>query len=434
MRVYLKALGCRLNEAELENWAEDFRGRGHTISNNCREADLIVLNTCAVTHEAVKKSRQLIRQSRRTNPLSKLVVTGCSATLDPALQQKISAIDLLVANHEKDSLVDIVSRKLALEATPNNAADPGATPLFQRGRNRAFIKIQDGCRYRCSFCIVTVARGGERSSTPVRIIEQINRLHAHGVKEVVLTGVHVGGYGSDLGYNLYGLLKTILMETGIARIRLASVEPWDLHENFFELFETGRLMPHMHLPLQSGNDEILKRMARRCNTVTYRQLVSRARSLLPDFNVTTDIIVGFPGETDQHWDQGLAFIREMGFSHIHIFPYSRRDGTAAAVMPGQIDHETRRERCRQLHQVAVELKQAYLERQVGRQFPVLLENCGLERGTGARTWCGYTTNYVRVMLPRAHDDDRLWNEIVPVKITGLTPERDALTAQAAAPE
>ena len=248
MRVHLKALGCRLNEAELEIWAEDFRRQGHTITDNSREADLIVLNTCAVTNEAVKKSRQLIRQAHRSNSMSKLVITGCSASLEPELEQKISGIDLLVPNHEKDRLVDIVSRRLALEATPGIGTDPDEIPLFLRGRNRAFIKIQDGCRYRCSYCVVTVARGAERSRTEEAIIGQINRLHARSVKEVVLTGVHVGGYGSDIDSDLYTLLKKILAETSIPRIRLASVEPWDLHENFFELFDNNRLMPHLHLP------------------------------------------------------------------------------------------------------------------------------------------------------------------------------------------
>jgi threonylcarbamoyladenosine tRNA methylthiotransferase MtaB len=427
MRVHLKALGCRLNEAELEKWAEDFRNRGHTISADCREADLVVLNTCAVTNEAVKKSRQLIRQAQRSNPLSKLVVTGCSASLDPELDKKISAIDLLVSNHEKDRLVEIISNRLTLEATPGISTDPGEMPLFLRGRNRAFIKIQDGCRYRCTFCIVTVARGAERSRTAGEIIEQINRLHAQGVKEVVLTGVHVGGYGSDLDTNLYDLLKQILADTSIPRIRLASVEPWDLHENFFALFDNARLMPHMHLPLQSGHDQILKRMARRCNTAHYHQLVSRARGLVPDFNVTTDVIVGFPGETDEHWQQGLAYIREIGFSHIHIFPYSPRAGTAAAEMPGQIDREVRQARCRQLHRLAQELKRACLERQSGRVLPVLFESCRRDGASGAHMHSGYTPNYIRVTLPQEHGADPVSNEIIPVKITGVTPAGDALT-------
>ena len=429
MRIHLKALGCRLNEAELENWAEGFRGRGHSISNDTRDADLIVLNTCAVTSEAVKKSRQLIRQSNRHNPLAKLVVTGCAASLDPRLKDKIGAIDLLVTNSEKDSLVDIVSDRLALEAAPNIGADPGEIPLFLRGRNRAFIKIQDGCRYRCTFCIVTVARGRERSRNPADIIGQINKLSLRGVMEVVLTGVHVGGYGSDNNSSLYKLLKSILAETDIPRLRLASVEPWDLQEDLFELFENQRLMPHMHLPLQSGHDEVLKRMARRCNTDNYTRLVEKARMLVPDFNVTTDVIVGFPGETDRHWEQGLDFIRELGFSHIHIFPYSPRDGTAAAAMPDQVSHEAKKERCKQLHGIALEMKREYLETQPGKTYPVLFENLKHDPEDGGGFHSGYTPNYLRVQMPQRNEDDRIGNNIRSVKITGLTPKHDGLAAE-----
>ena len=429
MRIHLKALGCRLNEAELEHWAEEFRGLGHTISNDSRDADLIILNTCAVTNEAVKKSRQLIRRSHRRNPLSKLVVTGCSASLDPGLKDKLAEIDLLVANSDKDRLVDIVDDRLALEASPNMGTGPGEMPLFLRGRNRAFIKVQDGCRHRCSFCIVTVARGPERSRDAGDIIEQINKLSLRGVKEAVLTGVHVGGYGSDNNSNLYQLLKSILVETDIPRLRLASVEPWDLHEDFFGLFDNERLMPHMHLPLQSGNDEILKRMARRCNTSNFARLVEKARALVPDFNITTDIIVGFPGETEQHWERGLDFIRQIGFSHIHIFPYSPREGTAAASMPGQIDHEITRDRCKQLHGIAAELKRKFLERQYGKIYPVLFENFRRIQEGSVRFLSGYTPNYLRVSMPRANGDEYIRNQIFMVKITGLNSEYDGLAAE-----
>lgn len=427
MRIHLTALGCRLNEAELENWAEGFRDRGHSISNDFSDADLIVLNTCAVTNEAVKKSRQLIRRSHRRNPMSKLVVTGCCASLDPELKDKITAIDLLVTNVEKDRLVDIVGNHLSAEAAPNICADPGEMPLFLRGRNRAFIKIQDGCRHRCTYCIVTVARGPERSRDARDIIGQICRLSSRGVKEVVLTGVHVGGYGSDNNSNLYTLIKTILAETDIPRLRLASVEPWDLHEDFFGLFENERLMPHMHLPLQSGNDEILKRMARRCNTSNFARLVEQARISIPDFNVTTDVIVGFPGETDKRWEQGLDFIRRMGFPHIHIFPYSPRDGTAAASMPEQIHPDTKRNRCKQLHDIALDLKRKYLERQPGKKYQVLFENLNPASGNGF--YSGYTPNYLRVLIPRADGGDGITNQIKQVTITGLTEESDGLTAE-----
>ena len=240
MQIHLKALGCRLNEAEIENWAADFQSQGHNLTEQPDNADLIVINTCAVTNEAVKKSRQLIRRSHRNNPKAKLVVSGCYASLNPELEKDIPAIDMLVANHDKDKLVERINHELALEAMPGIATEPEEAALFKRGRNRAFIKIQDGCRYRCTFCIVTVARGTERSIKLRDITTQINKLHDQGIKEVVLTGVHVGGYGSDIGSDLYSLINTILLDTDIPRLRLASIEPWDLPDNFFNLFENPR--------------------------------------------------------------------------------------------------------------------------------------------------------------------------------------------------
>ena len=243
MRVALSSLGCRLNEAELESWCSDFQRLGYSISSNTETADIVVVNTCAVTQEAVKKSRQLIRKSQRINPNAKLVVSGCYASLDPDVQHEIDGIDLLIPNTKKDKLAQIVDEQLISVAMPKLASEAGETPLFTRGRNRAFIKIQDGCRYRCAFCIVTVARGDERSKSIEHVVNEINGLHQQHIKEVVLTGVHIGGYGSDINTSLFGLIQTILAKTDIPRLRLGSVEPWDLGEEFIELFSNPRFMP-----------------------------------------------------------------------------------------------------------------------------------------------------------------------------------------------
>jgi len=336
MHIHLKALGCRLNEAELESWADGFQRQGHSITRHLENADIVVINTCAVTQEAVRKSRQLLRRAHRHNPLAKLVVSGCYSSLTPKLADEIEGIDLIIPNQKKEQLVEITSRELEINAMPVQATIPGESALFNRGRDRAFIKVQDGCRYRCTFCIVTVARGDERSRTIASIVDEINTLHSQGIQEAVLTGVHVGGYGSDIKSDLYSLIKNILADTDIPRLRLASIEPWDLGDNFFDLFQNKRLMPHMHLPLQSGSDSVLRRMARRCKTADFKKLVEHARTVVPNFNVTTDIIVGFPGESEQEWQESLAFIEETGFSHIHIFTYSKRAGTKAVNLAGQI--------------------------------------------------------------------------------------------------
>ena len=225
MQIHLKTLGCRLNEAEIESWAGKFQEKGHKLIADPESADLLVINTCAVTQEAVKKSRQIIRRIHRNNPTAKLVVSGCYSTLDKKNINELPGIDLVIDNTEKEKLVDISLRELNVETMPSLSTEPGETSLFKRGRNRAFIKIQDGCRHRCTFCIVTIARGEERSRPINEIINEINKYHEQGIKEVILTGVHVGGYGSDINSSLYQLIKIVLDKTTIPRIRLASVEP-----------------------------------------------------------------------------------------------------------------------------------------------------------------------------------------------------------------
>ncbi len=400
MQVALTSLGCRLNEAELEHWAAGFQADGHQLTDTVDNADLVVVNTCAVTREAAKKSRQLIRRSQRRNARAKLVVSGCYVSLGSDVGNELSGIDLIVQNSEKDRLVDIVKQRLAVDAMPGLATDPGEAALFARGRNRAFVKVQDGCRHKCTFCIVTVARGEERSRHIADIVAEINGLHAQQVREVILTGVHIGGYGNDLGTDLPALIKAILADTDVPRIRLGSVEPWNLDNNFFGLFEHPRFMPHLHLPLQSGSDTVLRRMGRRCKTADFASLVQTAKARVPDMNITTDIIAGFPGETDEEWQQTLGFCQVMGFSHIHVFPYSRRDGTRAVTLPGHLPTEIKKHRCRQLHSLAQQLKHDFMKRYTGCSFPVLVESAtGVINTQEVRF--GYSPNYLRVAIPAA---------------------------------
>lgn len=415
MRVHLKTLGCRLNEAELEQWSGDFQDRGHRLSLGADSADLVVVNTCAVTGEAAHKSRKLIRRVRRDNPRAKLVVSGCYASLDPIETARTLGVDLVVSNQDKDHLVEIAHKALDLNTMSEGATQPSECALFARDRQRAFVKIQDGCRYRCSFCIVTIARGEERSRSPEVIVTEVNDLFRRGVREVVLTGVHIGGYGRDRGSDLYRLIDTLLTDTDIPRLRLGSVEPWDLPEHFWSLFENPRFMPHLHLPLQSGADSVLRRMARRCKTGEFTRLVDRARSRVPDFNVTTDIMVGFPGETEHEWRQTVDYIRATGFGHLHIFAYSPRKGTKAADMPDQIAAETKRRRSREMQALGDRMKEDTLRRYLGREFSVLIEGRGETADSGEKRWTGYTPNFLRVTL-RAPSHLDLTNSIRRVKV------------------
>ena len=398
MRVALNTLGCRLNEAELENWSTGFQKLGYSVSGKLDDADIVVVNTCAVTIEAVKKSRQLLRKSQRLNPQAKLVVSGCYASLEPENLNQIDGVDLLVPNQDKDRLVEIVHEQLLADSMPINALEAGDTHLFTRARTRAFVKVQDGCRYRCAFCIVTIARGSESSKAIDRVIEEVNALVQQGVKEVILTGVHIGGYGSDINSNISELVAKILEETDIPRLRLGSIEPWDLGEGFIQLFANPRFMPHLHLPLQSGSNSVLRRMSRRCQTEDYARLLGELRSGLKDFTVTTDIIVGFPGETEEEWQQSLDFIDECRFSHIHIFPYSLREGTRAANMGGQLSSQLKKQRSKSLSKLAQLSRKQILNEFLGHQYPVLFESANFNEEASRYEYLGYTPNYLRVKL------------------------------------
>ncbi len=419
MRIHLKTLGCRLNEAELETWSRQFQARGHCMTSDAEQADLLVVNTCAVTAEAVRKSRKLLGRASRQNPNARLVVSGCYASLDPGATAEAEGVDLVIDNRDKDRLVEIVSQQLDLTSMPRMAMEPDTTGLLERGRQRAFIKVQDGCRYRCSYCIVTLARGEERSRPAGEIICEINRLYQEGIQEVVLTGVHIGGYGSDIGGDISGLIRQVLTETDIPRLRIGSIEPWDLPVHFWSLFDNPRFMPHLHLPLQSGSDSVLRRMARRCRTDEYRELIRQARAEVADFNLSSDIIVGFPGETDAEWQQTLDFVQEIGFGHLHIFAFSPRQGTKAAGLPDPISREIKRQRSEALHRLGEVMKRSTLERFTGRSMPVLIE------GSGEDGWAGYTPNFLRVSLAPTPGVS-LQNRIAEVELADVTEDGQQL--------
>lgn len=395
MLVHLKTLGCRLNEAELETWAQSFQQAGHQITSEVDAAQLVIVNSCAVTSDAARKSRNLIRRVHRDNPQAKLVVSGCYATLNENEAAELMGVDLVVSNQNKDQLVNKALAELNLSTMPTMSTEPGAIALFSRGRQRAFIKVQDGCRYRCTFCIVTVARGEEKSRPLQEILNEIKNLNDQGIQEFVLTGVHLGGYGSDLGLNLTDLIQAILDETSIQRLRLGSLEPWELSPAFFELLKNPRIMPHLHLPLQSGSDSVLRRMARRCKTEEFSAIVAKLREQNPDFNITTDIIVGFPGETEAEWQESFRFIQQTGFGHIHIFSYSERAGTKAATLPDKVPEHLKKQRSQQLHQLADALKLAFAQQQIGREYPILWEGSADAIDPSGLTF-GYTPNYLKV--------------------------------------
>lgn len=392
MNVFLTSLGCRLNEAEVESWTRAFEHGGHAVVPVPERADVVVVNTCAVTSEAARKSRKLVGGLHRRNPEAHVVVTGCFAELAPGAAAGLAGVDLVVPNRAKEQLPALLAAELDLGRMPSRATDPDAAHAFRAARTRAFVKVQDGCRNRCTFCVVTVARGDERSRTIEDVVAEVRALEARGTREVVLCGVHLGGYGSDLGLDLTTLVDRLLRETDVPRVRLSSLEPWDLPEDFAALWSTsgGRLMPHLHLPLQSGSDQVLRRMARRTLTAGYARLVDRLRAGIPDLHLTTDLIVGFPGETDADWRVTMRFVEMIGFAHVHVFSFSPRAGTRAAELDGRVDGDVVRERSRAIREVAARMRRAHLERAVGTTRPVLWEM------GDAMVHTGYTDTYLKV--------------------------------------
>ncbi|HMN27014.1 MAG TPA: MiaB/RimO family radical SAM methylthiotransferase, partial [Caldilineaceae bacterium] len=322
---------------------------------------------------AARASRKQLRHLHTLNPAARLAVTGCWATLDPTGAAAQPGVALVAPNAQKDLLHTLLEPWSAEFDDPTQLArlqpdgDPFDHPAASNGRangdpsesaiprTRAFIKVQDGCNNRCTFCIVTVARGASRSRTLADLVQEVRRLSEQGVQEAVLTGVHLGSYGRDLSApsrsDLKRLVSALLEETPIARLRLSSLEPWELADGFFDLWRQApdRLCPHLHLPLQEGADPQLRRMARRCTTDSFRDLVQMARSAIPDLVLTTDLIVGFPGESEADFEDGLAFVGEMRFTHAHIFPFSARAGTAAASFADQVPAPVKKERSRRVH-------------------------------------------------------------------------------------
>jgi threonylcarbamoyladenosine tRNA methylthiotransferase MtaB len=420
MKIYLDTIGCRLNQSEIESMARGFRAVGHEIVTSAEMADMAVVNTCAVTNEAAADSRAKIRQMARAG-VNEIVATGCWATLQPQQALELPNVTKVVLNDRKDQLVaDVLNLpKESFDLEPI-AREP--LPGLHR-RTRAFIKVQDGCDNRCTFCVTTIARGEGRSRPVADIIRDIQWALAGGTKEIVLTGVHLGSWGYDFKAHLKVLIKAILRETDVPRLRLSSLEPWDLDADFFSLWSasssSARLMPHLHLPLQSGCESTLRRMARKTTPRSFRELVAAARGAIPDVAITTDIIAGFPGETDEEFAESLAFVREMDFAGGHVFTYSPRPGTGAAKMKGQIKPEIRKQRNHILHDALEESAKAYRQKFLGQTMSVLWESVS-EVGDGGWQMEGLTENYLRV---NAFAPSPRWNEIDTVYVDELSEGR-----------
>lgn len=409
MKIFLDTIGCRLNQSEIESMARQFRAAGHEIVATAEAAEMAVVNTCAVTTQAASDSRSKIRNIARAG-VEQIIPTGCWTTLQPAEAAALPNVLRVVTNDQKEFLVPDVLN-LPRESFDLEPIDRTPIPGLHR-RTRAFIKAQDGCDNKCTFCITTVARGESKSRPLADVIADINAALSGDSKEIVLTGVHLGSWGQEMHVHLRDLVQAILRQTDVQRLRLSSLEPWDLDADFFSLWNDKRLMPHLHLPLQSGSGSTLRRMLRKTTPDSFRELVSAARNIMPDVAITTDIIAGFPGETDEEFAETLDFVKEIGFTGGHVFSYSSRPGTGAARMKGQVRPELRKKRNHILQDAIEESAKVYRQRFIGQRMSVLWESV-TEYGEYGWQMEGWTGNYLRVS---ALSPAPRWNQVDEVKL------------------
>lgn len=423
VRIAFHYLGCRLNEAENEAIARSMTDKGHEIVAIADNPDVIVLNTCGVTADAMRKSRNLMRRFAAAGARL-LVLMGCAVDLMQAGENSVSDDDLRQGAKRDDDLrivriyrddrpkaADIIAR--AIDETWN--ASVAQAPTAYKPRIRCFIKIEDGCNNACTYCSVRLARGRERSVAGADIVEEIRRCLALGEREIVLTGVQLGAW-KEGDRRLPDLIGDILSKTDVERLRLSSIEPWHLRPELYELWSDKRLCPHFHTPVQSGSDAVLSMMRRRTHLAEFESKINDLRRMIPNVRVSTDLIVGFPGETDAMWRETLDFIERIGFDDIHLFRFSARPGTIAATLPNPVAPEVKRERWNEAHDRMMQIKRDKMQASIGALCRVLWETRGHEIVDGKRRWSGYAENYLR--LYRYFDADRSMRGTVTCEIFG----------------
>jgi threonylcarbamoyladenosine tRNA methylthiotransferase MtaB len=409
MRVHFTNLGCKLNQAEIERLSREFAAAGHEVVGSLAEADLHVVNSCTVTHLAAHDSRKAAGRARRRGLPIRTVLTGCHA----AVEAPIAGVDLVVPNTEKHCLLARVHA--AFPDVVPNAADPDPSipcASLPFANTRALVKVEDGCNMRCSFCVIPFTRGPQRSRPLAEVVAEVRELVRRGYREVVLTGVQISAYRWS-GARLAGLVRAVLTETDVPRLRLTSIAPWDLDGRLLELWSDRRLCRHLHLSLQSGSTAALKRMRRPYTAESYLDLLSRVRAAIPGVAVTTDVIVGFPGETEAEIAESLATVEAAGFAKAHVFPYSPRPDTEAEDMPDQVAPAEKKERMKRMLAAASRAEREFQRAHVGKRETVLWEKP--KNGLGQ----GLTDNYLRVLCA---EGAALRNRFSEVELTAITDD------------
>ncbi|WP_051343605.1 tRNA (N(6)-L-threonylcarbamoyladenosine(37)-C(2))-methylthiotransferase MtaB [Alicyclobacillus herbarius] len=443
--VAFHTLGCKVNFYDTEGIWQRFKAAGYEQVPFEEEADVYVINTCTVTNTGDRKSRQMIRRAVRTNPEATVVVTGCYAQVAADEVAAIEGVDLVVGNDRKSKIVELVNeirqeqnpfpsvRKSVGNILKTRTFDELDVPYFEE-RTRANLKIQDGCNNFCTFCLIPWARGLIRSRQPEKVVAQARKLAKAGYREIILTGIHTGGYGADLnGYRLAHLLQDLEAIDELYRIRISSIEASEIDDFLIEvLARSKKVCRHLHIPLQAGHNQVLKRMNRHYTVEAYAEKLRRLREALPGVAVTSDVIVGFPGETDAYFAEGEAFIRAQQFAQLHVFPYSPRKGTPAAKFPDQVPEEVKEERSQRLLKLSRELTFAYAESQRGKLLEVIPEEpytdvprSGVDPEDKAGFWLiGRTDNYLKVAFPVPPEwrPEDLTGEVCQVRLTRCTDD------------
>ncbi|MCF2646861.1 tRNA (N(6)-L-threonylcarbamoyladenosine(37)-C(2))-methylthiotransferase MtaB [Niallia circulans] len=421
--VAFHTLGCKVNHYETEAIWQLFKQQGYERVEYESMSDVYVINTCTVTNTGDKKSRQVIRRAVRKNPDAVICVTGCYAQTSPAEIMAIPGVDIVVGTQDRVKMLEYIAQYKE-ERQPINAVgnimknrvyEEMDVPAFT-DRTRASLKIQEGCNNFCTFCIIPWARGLMRSRDPQDVIKQAQQLVDAGYKEIVLTGIHTGGYGSDMkDYNLANLLRDLEAEVkGLKRLRISSIEASQITDEVIEVLDKSKIVVnHLHIPIQSGSDTVLKRMRRKYTMEFFAERITKLKEALPGLAITSDVIVGFPGETEEEFMETYNFIKDHKFSELHVFPYSKRTGTPAARMDNQIDEEVKNERVHRLISLSDQLAKEYASNYEGEVVEVIPEEVYKEDGNG-KLFVGYTDNYLKVVFPATEE---MIGKIVKVKIT-----------------
>lgn len=418
--VAFQTLGCKVNHYETEAVWQLFKDAGYARVDFADHADVYVVNTCTVTNTGDKKSRQVIRRAIRQNPDSVICVTGCYAQTSPAEIMAIPGVDVVVGTQDRHKMIGYIEQ-FREERMPINAVgnimkakvyEELDVPAFT-DRTRASLKIQEGCNNFCTFCIIPWARGLMRSRQPEDVLKQAQQLVDAGYKEIVLTGIHTGGYGEDLkDYNLAKLLKALESVTGLERLRISSIEASQITDEVLDVLKDSPIVVrHLHVPIQSASDTVLRRMRRKYTMAEFGERITRLKEVLPDCAITSDVIVGFPGETEEEFMETFNFINDHKFSELHVFPYSKRTGTPAAMMDDQVEESMKEQRVARLIALSDQLAKEYASKYEGELLEIIPEEFSEEAGGRL---VGYTDNYLRVAID---GDESLIGQLVRVKIT-----------------